>query len=414
MAAKTFRFLHASDFHLERPPGGLTDLPIDLVDTLLDATYKAVDAVFDTALREQVEFVILSGDILHFPTASPRAVDFLCTQFGRLQEQKIPVFWLGGQLEADHPLPDELQLPDNVHLFSTGDVQTHEVRKGKKTIAYVVGQSRGGHAFANLDEMRVPRDGRFFVGLWHCDSGQELDHDQLDDLGIDYWALGGRHESRSLQTMIPAAFSGSPQGRGPAEAGPHGCLLVTVTGDDIDETQLVETDMVRYRTERIVVQPGDDRDKLAAKMKSRMQTIRHDVDAKKPILVSWEIEDDDALGRSLRRWDQAETFLEKFRRDTPELHGVDKGMWSISLSSQRASFPTKLFDEDSILGDFLRVLRGMEDKLDPAMEVADELPKNAMGQRLEKQLQSQDLNARRKLLQAVSTLGIDLLSGESK
>ena len=404
----SFRFIHASDFHLDQPPGGLTYLPPELIEPLIESTYKSVDAVFDAAIRERVEFVVLSGDLIHFPTASPRAIEFLNAQFRRLLEKKIPVYWLGGQLEAGHVLPDDFQLPKNVHRLPTQRVQTLEVKRQKKTIAYIVGQSCGGNAYASLEDMRVPRDGRFFVGCWYCDGKEELDDNQLDELGIDYWAFGGEHQRRTLNNLIPAEHCGTPQGRLPSETGPHGCLLVKVTGDDIDETHFIETDTIRYRTERIEVEPTDDRQKLIARLKSRMQTIRHEVDAKKPILITWEIHDDGPLGRELRQLQSNEAFLDVVRR---EADSDSLKTYSIAINSLRQSVPSSMFDEDSILGDFLRVVRDLEQSGDRTLDVRSYLPDTPAAKRLAETLHLNSPAARRKLLREVTTMGIDWLSG---
>lgn len=409
MALKSFRFLHASDFHLDQPPGGLTELPDDLIHPLVEATYKAVDAVFDVALRERVAFVVLCGDLIHFPTASPRAVDFLAAQFERLQQQKIPVYWLGGNLEAGHPLPKDFDLPKNVHRMPASRVQTFEVMQDKQTIAYIVGQSSAPQAYANLEDMRVPRDGRFFVGMWYCDGQERLDNELLDELGIDYWAFGGGHQRRALENLIPAEFSGTPQARLPSETGPHGCLLVTVTGDEIDDTQFIETDQIRYRTERIEVSEGDDQTNLIAKMKSRLQTIRHDVDATKPLLVSWEIVDDGAVGRELRRPDVGESFLDRVRRESDS---SNTRIWSIALRSIRKTVPPALFDEDSILGDFLREVRDMEHAGDRLLDTESYLPDTAAARQLIETLHLETPAAKRALLRDITTMGIDLLSGD--
>ncbi len=409
MGLDSFRFLHASDFHLDQPPGGLTELPADLIDPLIESTYKAVDAVVDVAIRERVEFVLLSGDVIHFPTASPRAVDFLATQLERLNEKKIPVYWLGGRLEAGHSIPEDFDLPRNVHRLPTTRVQTLEVKRERKTIAYIVGQSSGGNAYADLEDMRVPRDGRFFVGMWYCDSKQPLPEDQLDELGIDYWAFGGVHQRRSLDNLIPAEFCGTPQGRLPSETGPHGCLLVKVTGDEIDDTQFIETDTIRYRTERIEIGANEDGAKLVARMKSRLQTIRHDVESSKPILVTWEIVDDGPLGRELRQLDAGETFLDQVRRETDS---ATSNVWSIGIRSLRTTFPANLFDEDSILGDFLRAVRELEASDDRLLDVSAYLPETPAARRLVENLHLESPAARRQLLRDVTTMGIDLLSGE--
>lgn len=409
--AGSFRFLHASDFHLDQPPGGMAELPVDLIDPLIEAPYEAVDRVFDTALRERVDFVVLSGDIIHFPSASPRAMDFLANQFNRLSEKNIPVYWLGGQLESGHSIPAEFKLPKTVFRFPTSRVQTIEVKKDRKTIAYLVGQSSGGHGYANLEDMRVPRDGRFFVGVWYHDGREELDADQLDELGIDYWAFGGGHQRRSLENLIPAEFSGTPQGRLPSEHGPHGCLLLTVTGDNIDDTHFVETDSIRYATERIELPASDDKASLLTKIKSRLQSMQNQAEFKRHLLVTWEIVHDGALGRELRRIDQAEAFLDQLRRETTAVSG-SRNIHSIGLRSLRAAVPSNLFDEDSILGDFLRVVREMEQSGDRSLDVSSYLPNTKAARKLAEILHLESPQARAELLREVTTLGMDLLSGE--
>ena len=55
-----FRFIHASDFHLERPPRGLTEVPDHLRAPFVDAPYRAAERVFDAAIKERVDFVVLA------------------------------------------------------------------------------------------------------------------------------------------------------------------------------------------------------------------------------------------------------------------------------------------------------------------------------------------------------------------
>ena len=67
-----FRFVHASDFHLEMPPFGVSEVPEHLGDLFLESVYRAAERVFETALAEDVDFLILSGDILHCQHTGPR------------------------------------------------------------------------------------------------------------------------------------------------------------------------------------------------------------------------------------------------------------------------------------------------------------------------------------------------------
>ncbi len=58
-------FINASDFHLERPMQDVLDLPDHLRRTLVDAPWKAAASIFEHALVENVDFVVLSGDLLN-------------------------------------------------------------------------------------------------------------------------------------------------------------------------------------------------------------------------------------------------------------------------------------------------------------------------------------------------------------
>ena len=50
MAKESFRFIHASDFHLERPMQDVLDLPDHLRRSLVEAPWKAAEAVFEHAV----------------------------------------------------------------------------------------------------------------------------------------------------------------------------------------------------------------------------------------------------------------------------------------------------------------------------------------------------------------------------
>ena len=58
-----FRFIQSSDFHLERPPRGLAEVP-DHLRTGTRHPYRAAERVFDAAIKERVDFVVLVGDLL--------------------------------------------------------------------------------------------------------------------------------------------------------------------------------------------------------------------------------------------------------------------------------------------------------------------------------------------------------------
>ncbi|MEZ6116414.1 MAG: metallophosphoesterase [Pirellulaceae bacterium] len=141
MSGQAIRFIHTSDFHLERPVGGIAEVPSHLREAFVEAPYLAAERVFDSAIKEKVDFVILAGDILDVELAGPRAVDFLVTQFNRLKENKIRVYWAGGKVDDPELWPAEIRLPKNVHVFSTSSPQEIEFKRNGRTVLTLVGQS---------------------------------------------------------------------------------------------------------------------------------------------------------------------------------------------------------------------------------------------------------------------------------
>ena len=84
MSTRPFRFVHASDFHLEQPLMGVAEVPDHLRELFLDAPFAAAKKVFDAALTEDADFVVLSGDILNTSDTGPSAPLFLVEQFARV------------------------------------------------------------------------------------------------------------------------------------------------------------------------------------------------------------------------------------------------------------------------------------------------------------------------------------------
>jgi DNA repair protein SbcD/Mre11 len=105
MSHPPLRFVHASDFHLERPLGGVAEIPEDLRELFLEAPYIAAEQVFQTALSEKADALLLSGDLLNCELAGTRAVVFLRDQFQRLADHDIPVYWACGEVDAPDTWP---------------------------------------------------------------------------------------------------------------------------------------------------------------------------------------------------------------------------------------------------------------------------------------------------------------------
>ena len=110
-------------------------------------------------------------------------------------------------------------------------------------------------------------------------------------LPIDYWALGGRTDRKTLFTEPRTAhYPGTPQGRRPADVGPHGCTMVEVQASRQVRLRFIPCDAVRWQHERILVSPVRTWDDLVAKLAERIQDMR----AQTPAIRCW------CVGRWLR------------------------------------------------------------------------------------------------------------------
>ena len=99
-----FCFLHAADLHLDTPMEGIgSRLPASWAARLRDASLTALERLVETAIREQVAFVLLAGDIYDGPERGARAQVRLAQALRRMSEAGIDVLIVQGNHD---PLED--------------------------------------------------------------------------------------------------------------------------------------------------------------------------------------------------------------------------------------------------------------------------------------------------------------------
>ncbi len=405
MSGEPFRFLHAADFHLERPMEGLTEVPEHLRDVLVDAPFQAVDQVFDTALVEEVDFVVLSGDLLDARAAGPRAMAFLVSQFQRLAERKIPVFWAGGEVDPPDRWPAAARLPGNVKVFPPRKIEDAPVTRGEATIAVVRGASCDERSSPTLGEFRAGNKEAFSLAVAHG----KYEAGAFAKQKMDYWALGGQHEYQSLNASSPTVlYPGTPQGRSPEEDGAHGCVLVHVDERGQTRTKSVPTDVVRWRRERVQMRENARREDLEKLLRERIQSFANEA-AGRHVLVAWEISASGRLEAELRRGATKQEIVKMLRADFGHR---SPAAWTVSLEVESPTvLPDAWFEEDTILGDFLREVRKVE-KESRRLEIEARLQRENLSDLLTSLLTLPDATSAKQSLREAALLGADLLRGE--
>jgi DNA repair exonuclease SbcCD nuclease subunit len=405
MAKESFRFIHASDFHLERPLQDILDLPENLRKTLVEAPWKAAEAIFEHAVVENVDFVVLAGDLVNPATTGAQGIAFLLNHFDTLRERGIQVYWTGGVVDDVDRWPEAVSFPDNVHLFSKREVETFVFRRHQTPLANIIGRSVDNNETVRAAEYANEPDDNFVVAVAHG----RADAESLAAERVDYWALGGKHQAEIVQTDEPAIrYCGSPQARSLSEPGGHGFALVDVDAQRNLQIHSIEIDLVRYSVQEIDAEDvalGRDLRQLLAKRVARLQSEA----AGRHLLVKWrvhmDLENAAIVGPSA-----LEDLLGWLRREFG--HG-QPACWSTDIEIlPPKELPAKWKEEDTILGDFLRTAathrkdQGKQLNLKPIIDT--ETPASNLWQTA---LTPGDSATQAATLERATLLGVDLLRG---
>ena len=249
----SFRFFHAADIHLDSPLTGLAGIKGRVAERIRSAPRAAFEALVERAIQDQVNFLVIAGDLYDGTWRDYKTGLFFAEQMGRLNEAGISVFVLHGNHGAESQITKPLTLPDNVRVFGTRKAQTFRLEK--------LNVALHGHSFrekAVTDNLvpgyPAPLEGAFNIGVLHTALGGTGTHanyapcslPELVAKGYDYWTLGHVHHGQVLNERPHVVFPGNLQGRNVREVGPKGACLVSVEEGQVVEVADVTFDVVRW------------------------------------------------------------------------------------------------------------------------------------------------------------------------
>jgi exonuclease SbcD len=234
-----FRFVHTADIHLDSPLRSLALRNPDLADLIGDASRQALIAIVDLCLEEQVDALVIAGDLYDGDQTSMKTARFLASQLERLHRAAIRTLRIGGNHDAMSKIAKELVMPDTVKVFG-GHAEAVEITKDGLPVAI------HGLSFAKpqapeslLPKFRRPVTGAVNIGIMHTSLAGSVGHDvyapcnvlDLHAAGFDYWALGHIHQRSEYSGAATIVMPGMPQGRDINEAGAKTVSLVTIADD---------------------------------------------------------------------------------------------------------------------------------------------------------------------------------------
>ncbi len=236
-----YRFIHAADVHLDSPLRSLALRDPELADLVGNATRRALTRIVDLCLAEEVNALILAGDLYDGDQTSMKTARFLAEQLRRLHEAGIRVFLIRGNHDALSRITRELVFPNTVTVFGgRADAVALDQEPGHVPVAIHGLSFAQPHAPESLvGRYRPILEGAVNIGIMHTSLAGASGHDpyapcsptDLHGSGFRYWALGHVHKRSALTGACTIVMPGMPQGRDINEAGPKSCTLVTV-GDD--------------------------------------------------------------------------------------------------------------------------------------------------------------------------------------
>ena len=325
--AEPFKFIHAADLHLDAPYSGVAELPAHLRTTLVDAPYVAAERIFDAALAEQVDFVILAGDVANLDNCGPRTFGFLLDQFKRLASKNIAVYWAGGEVDQPDRWPGAVKLPANVQTFNSPlpEELVHLKSSNQRPAATIHGAGFERRP-RRVSEFRTEPNQPFSIGIAYG----EIDGEDFSKSHIQYWALGGRHKPHKHGTTGKlAVYPGTTQSRSPAESGAHGCVLAQVDSLGNVTTTDLYTDSVRWQTQKISAPHDLGKEELKNLFADVSLSIVSDAN-EQTVLVDWRLSVPAELNAKIRQqgWlDDISAWLRnEFGQSRP-------GLWTLSIDT---------------------------------------------------------------------------------
>lgn len=252
------KFIHTADIHLDSPLKGLETHEDAPVDEIRGATRRAFDNLIDLTIEENVDFILISGDLYDGNWKDYNTGLFFASRMGRLSKAGIKVFIVSGNHDAASQITRAMPLPENVTLFSPRKPKSVKL----ENLGVIIhGQSYSFRVMTENLASQYPRNdsGYFNIGLLHTSlTGREGHEDyapcSLDDLnskGYEYWALGHVHKREVVSQDPWIVFPGNIQGRHIRETGPKGATLVTVEDGQIIEVEERELDVLRWAVCRL-------------------------------------------------------------------------------------------------------------------------------------------------------------------
>ena len=272
------KFIHAADLHMDRSFEGLANLDKRVQERLLTANLKVLSNITEEAIRHEVDFIIFAGDSFHQPRPSLKIQKHFMDQMNRLKQHKIDVYMIFGNHDYYQEERYWFKFPENVHLFTSENVETKTVMSKSKEEVAISGFSYL-HQWITQNKvvdfpLRSPVD--YHIGIYHGEIGAKGNYapfhvSQMQDKGYDYWALGHIHVPLSLNEQETINYPGAPQGHTQKETSARSVLLVELSQSSV-QTEPLEVAEVYWEEKKISLKQAKTTQDILSLLQTKLVT----------------------------------------------------------------------------------------------------------------------------------------------
>ncbi|KRL07795.1 metallophosphoesterase family protein [Liquorilactobacillus hordei] len=229
------KFIHCADLHLGSSFEGLSGISKSQLKIIINAGINALTKVVEVAIAENVDFILLAGDVFDGHQINLTLQFKLKNLFEKLQKHDIFVFMAFGNHDFQNLDKVNFYFPENVYIFPNQVITKKIITKNTNEEVAVTGFSYGERWVESKIE-NYPRhlDVKWHLGMLH---GAVLEDDRLQNYApfrlsellskdYDYWALGHIHNRQMLNKKPPIIYAGSLQGRNNKEVGLKGFYMI--------------------------------------------------------------------------------------------------------------------------------------------------------------------------------------------
>lgn len=227
---KKIKIIHCADIHFDTAFHGL---PSDKAEQRKEELRETFGRIVDLAKQEQVDLLLISGDLFDNLSVIKTTMDFIIKKFEEIYN--IRVFIAPGNHDPyfNKSYYTMLEWPENVYIFSNNieKVLIPEL----DTCIYGVGFIKQHEPISLIDGFSVEDPDLINLMVLHgevVNPGQGSEYNpitiqQIENSKLDYLALGHRHAFSSINKALDTywAYSGTPEGKGFDELGPKGIII---------------------------------------------------------------------------------------------------------------------------------------------------------------------------------------------